>query len=84
MNTITTVAQIKERIPYGFFNTIIEQARAGDPDWLLDLAREHNQGILPTSVFYIKGFHSWFTQNEIFDIDAIYKSLIKHINSTFA
>lgn len=78
-STINHIDEIKSRIPNDMFESIIEQAKQGDPDWLLDLCSEHNNGIQPDNTFYITDFHSYFNAYEKFDIDAIHESLIANL-----
>lgn len=41
--TLHSLPKLKEILPTDLFNAFIEQAKLGDPDWLLDMIRESDQ-----------------------------------------
>lgn len=74
--TLTTWQELIKLIPSEFANGILEQFQAGDHDWVIDISREHNEGIQPTSPFYIKEFHSYIPHYITIDTDSLYNSIL--------
>ena len=71
MSPIKTFAQLQIIIGNDYAQHIIEQGKAGDPDWLIDILNEHTQKITKGSPFYLTGFHDKLTGYET-DNEAIY------------
>lgn len=79
MMQIENLTQLKELLPEDFYNGIIEQAKEGDPDWLIDMIEELDT-ITIGSPFYIKDFHGVLIEKglktENFNIEAITQELL--------
>jgi len=72
---ITTWPQLKELIGTEHGAEIEEQGSQGDPDWLYDILKEHQEKITPDSAYYIDWFHGTIKGFEI-NIESTYKSYL--------
>lgn len=52
-------------VPQHFMDRVIDTARKGDPDWILDLISEVEEQIPKTNKFYIPEFHGVFLGGSI-------------------
>lgn len=55
-------------VPQPFIDTIIEQAKLGDPDWFFDICSELDH-IQPGQAFFLEEFHGLLLKADIKDLD---------------
>lgn len=77
MMQIENLTQLKELLPEDFYNGIIEQAKEGDPDWLIDMIEELDY-IQKDNPAYIPQFHGRLRglSSKNFNIEAITQELL--------
>lgn len=73
MATIKTWDELKKHLPQDVITEIETQRDNGDPDWLIDLCDEAQQGIEPESRFYLPHIHPHLKGLSI-DTESLYKS----------
>jgi hypothetical protein len=75
---ITRLEQFKDLVSNKLYIDILKQAKAGDPDWLLDMISELDY-ITPLGTFFIDDFHGRLLRlgykSSNFDTDALAKEL---------